>query len=152
MSCAILQWDASYTFLININMPPLRLFSPHRHQRFIQYLQTLIISITLCATANLLKSLIRPQEPKPYHTSILTGEGWVIELLTRHPERIHCEFGMHAHAFKKLVVLLRSYGHENSRFVSLKEQLAIFIYTCVTGLPIRHVGERFQRSNDTISR
>ncbi|KAH7917261.1 hypothetical protein BV22DRAFT_988336, partial [Leucogyrophana mollusca] len=23
---------------------------------------------------------------------------------------------------------------------------------CVTGLPIRHVGERFQRSNDTIAR
>lgn len=132
-------------------MPPLRSFSPHRRQRFIQYL-TLIISITVCATASLLESLIRRREPEPYHTSILTGEGWVIELLTGHPERIRCEFGMHAHAFEELVVLLRSYGHENSRFVSLEEQIAIFLYTCVTGLPTRHVGERFQRSNDTISR
>ncbi|KIK28078.1 hypothetical protein PISMIDRAFT_92177, partial [Pisolithus microcarpus 441] len=26
------------------------------------------------------------------------------------------------------------------------------MYTCVTGLTIRHVAERFQRSNDTVSR
>ena len=26
----------------------------------------------------------------------------------------------------------------------------IFLYTCVTGLPTRHIGERFQHSNDTI--
>ncbi|KIO14450.1 hypothetical protein M404DRAFT_90975, partial [Pisolithus tinctorius Marx 270] len=43
-------------------------------------------------------------------------------------------------------------GHKNSKFVTLEEQLTIFLYTCVTGLTIRHVGERFQRSNDTISR
>jgi hypothetical protein len=43
-------------------------------------------------------------------------------------------------------------GHTNSRHVSLEEQLSIFLYTCVTGLAVRHVGERFQRSNDTISR
>ncbi|KIO00268.1 hypothetical protein M404DRAFT_153038 [Pisolithus tinctorius Marx 270] len=43
-------------------------------------------------------------------------------------------------------------GHGNSRFVSLEEQLAIFLYTSITGLSIRHVGEHFQRSNDTISR
>ena len=58
---------------------------------------------------------------------------------------------MHAHAFEKLVVLLQSYGHENSHFVSLEEQLAIFICTCITGLPICHVEEGFQRSNNTIS-
>ncbi|KIM61587.1 hypothetical protein SCLCIDRAFT_54529, partial [Scleroderma citrinum Foug A] len=43
-------------------------------------------------------------------------------------------------------------GHEASTNVSLEEQLAIFLYTWVTGLSIRHVGERFQRSNDMISR
>ncbi|KIM62568.1 hypothetical protein SCLCIDRAFT_119232, partial [Scleroderma citrinum Foug A] len=36
--------------------------------------------------------------------------------------------------------------------VSLEEQLSIFLYICVTGLLIRHVGECFQRSNDMISR
>ena len=43
-------------------------------------------------------------------------------------------------------------GHTPSRYVSLEEQLAIFLYTSVTGLTTRHVGERFQRSNATISK
>ncbi|KAF8834554.1 hypothetical protein BDN67DRAFT_876599, partial [Paxillus ammoniavirescens] len=42
-------------------------------------------------------------------------------------------------------------GHTNSKFVSLEEQVAIFLYTCVTGLTLRNVGEQFQRSSDTIS-
>jgi hypothetical protein len=88
----------------------------------------------------------------PYHTSILTGEGWVRELLGGHPERIRCELGVHSHVFTALVLELRESGHQDSRFVSLEEQLAIFLYSCVTGLTIRHVGERFQRSNDTISK
>ncbi|KAJ8581084.1 hypothetical protein M405DRAFT_752331 [Rhizopogon salebrosus TDB-379] len=46
---------------------------------------------------------------------------------------------------------LHALGYSNSRFVSLEEQLTIFLYTSVTGLSIRHVGERFQHSNETIS-
>ncbi|KIK14079.1 hypothetical protein PISMIDRAFT_117675 [Pisolithus microcarpus 441] len=34
----------------------------------------------------------------------------------------------------------------------LQEQLGIFLYIVVTGLIIRHVGERFQQSNGTISK
>ncbi|KIK71790.1 hypothetical protein PAXRUDRAFT_676657, partial [Paxillus rubicundulus Ve08.2h10] len=33
-----------------------------------------------------------------------------------------------------------------------EEQLGIFLYTCVTGLSSRHVGERFQHSPDTITK
>jgi hypothetical protein len=43
-------------------------------------------------------------------------------------------------------------GHCDSKNVTLEEQVAIFLYTCVTGLTTRHVGERFQRSNGTVSR
>ena len=43
-------------------------------------------------------------------------------------------------------------GYQRSKYVSLEEQLAIFLYTSVTGLTIQHVGERFQRSNETISK
>ena len=93
-----------------------------------------------------------PRDPEPYHTSALSGEGWVIELLTGHPEWIWCELGMHAHVFAALISELRALGYSNSKFVSLEEQLAIFLYTAVTGLSTRHVGERFQCSNDTISR
>jgi hypothetical protein len=44
-------------------------------------------------------------------------------------------------------------GYGDSRNgVTLEEQLAIFLYMCVTGLNARHTGERFQQSNETIAR
>jgi hypothetical protein len=89
---------------------------------------------------------------EPYHTSILTGEGWVMELLEGHPKRIRSELGVSRDVFLELIEELRGLGHENSRYVSLEEQLAIYLYMSVTGLTIRHVGERFQRSNETISK
>jgi hypothetical protein len=111
----------------------------------------LFASIIFTATASILASVYR-KEPEPYHTSILTGEGWVMELLAGHPDRIRCELGMARHVFVELVSELRRIGYSNSKYVSLEEQLAIFLYTCVTGLTTRHVGERFQRTNDTISK
>ena len=114
-------------------------------------LATLLISIILAATQALLQS-IYSKEPEAYHTSVLTGDAWVIELLTGHPGCIRCELGVHRHVFLELISALRRMGHSSSRFVSLEEQLAIFLYACVTGLTIRHIGERFQRSNETISR
>jgi hypothetical protein len=96
---------------------------------------------------------VRPLYNKtPYHTSALSGEAWVQEVLTGHPERIRCELGVHKHVFLGLMDALVDIGIRSSRNVTLQEQLAIFLYTCVTGLSIRHVGERFQRSNDTISK
>ena len=89
---------------------------------------------------------------QPYHTSILSGEGWVQELLTGHPKRIQCELGVTKQVFHQLIHELQSMGHTRSRYISLEEQLAIFLYTSVTGLSVRHVGERFQRSNATVSK
>jgi hypothetical protein len=117
----------------------------HLHQ-----MATLIFSIILSATVALLESSSR-KEAEPYHTLILTGDAWVIELLVGHLERIRCELGVHRHVFIELVSVLHELGHSNSRFVSLEEQLAIFLYASVTGLTIQHVEERFQRSNETIS-
>jgi hypothetical protein len=89
-----------------------------------------------------------------YHTSKLTGAEWVDELLEGHPDRIWTELGVRLHVFLVLEHDLRTMcGVEDSRNgVTVKEQLAIFLYMSVTGLSIRHVGERFQRSNETISR
>ena len=119
----------------------------HRHQRIIRY-AALIVSIIVSATANILQSLYVRE---PYHTSALSGEAWLLELLCGHPKRIHTELGVSLEVFSNLVQELRDIGYQNSRNVSLEEQLAIFLYMCVTGLTIRHVGERFQRSNETIS-
>jgi hypothetical protein len=78
---------------------------------------------------------------QPYHTSILTGEGWVQELLAGHPEGIHTELGVHLHVFHQLVETLKECGMGPSKWISLEEKLAIFLYASVTGLSIRHLGE-----------
>ena len=52
-----------------------------------------------------------------------------------------------------LVQVLEHNGIMESRNgVSVEEQLGIFLYICVTGLSSRLVGERFQRSTDTITK
>jgi len=116
-------------------------------QRLHQYI-ALFVAIILTGTSSLLLSLT---EREPYHTSILTGEGWVMELLAGHHKRIRCELGVHRHVFIELIQELRRLGHDRSKYVSLEEQLAIFLYISVTGMTIRHAGEHFQRSNETIS-
>ena len=80
----------------------------------------------------------------PYHTSILTGEGWVMELLAGHPHWICTELGVSHEVFIALIDELCHMGHTDSRFVSLEEQVAIFLYASVTGLTVWHLGERFQ--------
>lgn len=91
-------------------------------------------------------------DKEPYHTSILSGFAWVQELLNGHPERIKNELGMRKHVFLALVQELQDSGLDDSKFITLKEQTAIFLYTCVTGLKSRHVAERFQHSHTTITK
>ncbi|KAF9445622.1 hypothetical protein P691DRAFT_636731, partial [Macrolepiota fuliginosa MF-IS2] len=50
----------------------------------------------------------------PYHTSVLTGQGWVKELLNGHPERICTELGVHKHVFHQLVKELQVVGLKDS--------------------------------------
>lgn len=87
-----------------------------------------------------------------YHTSALTGAQWVMELITGHPRRIRTELGVSHLVFEQLLQEMTAMGQGASRHVLLEEQLAIFLYMAVTGNTIRHTGERFQRSNDTIAK
>jgi hypothetical protein len=89
-----------------------------------------------------------------YHTSALSSEAWVNELIHGHPDRIFNELGMRLHVFTAFCANLQLLcGFTMSRKgVTVEEQAAIFLYACVTGLSIRHLGERFQRSNETISK
>ena len=91
---------------------------------------------------------------QPYHTSALSGEAWVNELIHGHPDRIFNELGMQLHVFMSFCAHLQLIcGFTTSRNgVKVEEQAAIFLYACVTGLSVRHLGERFQRSNETISK
>ena len=87
-----------------------------------------------------------------YHTSAFSGADWVWELINGHPKCIRNELGVHKHVFHALVEELQLAGYKHSKHIYLKEQLAIFLYICVTGLFLRHICERFQRLGDTVSR
>ena len=73
---------------------------------------------------------------EPYHTSILSGYTWLQELLQGHSERICTELGVHKKVFHALIRELQSMGHGDTKYMTLEEQLAIFLYTSVTGLSI----------------
>jgi hypothetical protein len=89
----------------------------------------------------------------PMHTSILTGEGWIQELLTGHPARFRRSMGMSKHVFQRLVQELHVFARLcPTKYVSMNEQVAIFMYICVSGDTNRQAQERFQCSGDTISR
>lgn len=120
----------------------------HRH---IIHLVSLVVTLIIPTILHVVQSL-RVYEKQPYHTSILSGEAWVQELLNGHPKRIRCELGVTQQVFQQLIHELHTMGYMRTRYVSLEEQLAIFLYTSVTGLTTRHVGERFQRSNATVSK
>ena len=88
----------------------------------------------------------------PYHTSILSGEAWVQELLTRHPMWIRNKLGVHWQTFFTLIQTLQDIGIRSSHYVTIEEQVAIFLYTVITGLSSTHIGERFQQSPATIQK
>jgi hypothetical protein len=95
----------------------------------------------------------RPYYDKiPYHTSALSGADWVGELLDGHPNRIRNELGVDKQVFSNLIIAMQDHGLRSSPSVMLEEQLAIFLYTCVTGITLHHAGERFQRRTSTMSR
>lgn len=98
-------------------------------------------------------SITAPDYPHTqHHTSALSGADWVHELLSGHPERIRNELGVYRSTFTVLLKAIQMLGLRSSRHISIEEQLAIFLYTVVTGLSCTHVGERFQRSPDTITK
>lgn len=88
--------------------------------------------------------------PYHWHDSALSGAQWTREVMKGHPDRIRTEFGVSLDVFHQLLEDLMHMGYAHSRYISLQEQLAIFLYTCTTGLS-RRVGERFQHSNGTIN-
>lgn len=83
---------------------------------------------------------------EPMHDSSLSGHAWLDKLLLGHPDVFHVCFGMHKHVFLALVVQMHLLGYEEkpNSTIFLDESLAIFLYTCVTGVSIDHVAVRFK--------
>jgi hypothetical protein len=89
----------------------------------------------------------------PQHTSMLSGQDWINELISGHDGRFYNELGMHKHVFWRLLAVLQTdAGLQDTRNVSSIEQLAIFVHFIHRGLSNRALQERFQRSPDTISK
>ena len=112
---------------------------------------TMIIIITAYHAAAL--ACTARTEKRAQHTSRLSGEQWIQELLSGHEDRIFNEFGMRKSVFLKFLAVLQTRaGVRNSRYVSAQEQLATFLHYAHRGLSNRALQERFQRSGDTISK
>ncbi|KAI9117843.1 hypothetical protein K1719_011258 [Acacia pycnantha] len=90
---------------------------------------------------------------EPIRDSRLTGAEWVLELRFGHSDRIYEAFRMERFVFNKLCTLMIQKGWlADSRYVSVDEQLGIFLYLIGHGSSNRNVCERFQRSGQTISK
>ena len=90
-----------------------------------QQVSQVLMKAFIVMTDTVISSVTRT-DPIPYHTSILTGQMWVQELLDGHPDRIHNELGIQKHIFKQLINELTSQGFTSSRHVTIEEQLSIF--------------------------
>lgn len=86
-------------------------------------------------------------------TSILTGEMWMKEVINGHPIRCVNAFRMEPQLFLRLCKdLSLNYGLKASSNMPIFEKVGIFLYAIAQGASNRVLGERFQRSGDSISR
>nr|GEV48662.1 putative nuclease HARBI1 [Tanacetum cinerariifolium] len=93
------------------------------------------------------------QNTEPSFFKSFIGEDWMKDVLNGNSIRCVNAFRMHPHIFKKLCRELQAnYGLKSSDKMSALEKLGIFVYTFALGVSNRDVGERFQRSGETISR
>lgn len=92
-------------------------------------------------------------DPTPMHTSALTGQLWLNELIAGHPTRFREQLEMGKPTFSRLSFELQMYsGLSVTKYVSAEEKLATFLHFARTGCSSRMLQERFQRSADTIHR
>lgn len=91
---------------------------------------------------------------RPQHTSILTGNMLMQELLhpDAHEATFHDLMGLSRAVFWKLLVELQHYGGlRNTRHITAVEKLGMFLYQLRTGCHNRVLKHRFQHSGSTIS-
>ncbi|KAI3969963.1 hypothetical protein MKW92_052870, partial [Papaver armeniacum] len=90
---------------------------------------------------------------EPCRTSILTGHQHMQEILHGHPRRCYEQYRMEKFVFLRLTHILRERELlRDSRWVTIEEQLAIFLLTIGHNEDNKMLQERFQHSGETISR
>ncbi|KAK9280578.1 hypothetical protein L1049_014272 [Liquidambar formosana] len=89
---------------------------------------------------------------EPCRTSILTGYGFVREVLDGNPTRCYELFRMEKYVFHQLCsTLKRKNLLKNTKRMCVEEQLAILLLTIGYNESNRNTQERFQHSGETIS-
>ena len=102
----------------------------HSHRRM-----QVIGSVTCIAAGAVIHSLSGRYIKTPRSNSRLSCPQWVQELLDGHRDRFRDVHKLNRHVFENLLdELKRKAGLQHSRHLSAKEQLAIFLYICTTGL------------------
>ena len=97
-------------------MDPERLTQLDRNQR--------IAGMVLLAATNATLSYVSCFEKLPQHTSRLSGQQWVDELITGHDVRFYNELGMQKFVFRRLLVVLEQNGQlSETRHVSTSGKL-----------------------------
>ena len=113
----------------------------------------LLVALMCTVIAFTVAACLDASVPMPMHTSILTGQLWLDELLSGHPDRFRDQLGMAKQVFHRLSFELQAYsGLVSTKYVTSDEKLATFLHFARTGCNTRMLQERFQRSADTIHR
>ncbi|CAH9110733.1 unnamed protein product [Cuscuta epithymum] len=95
---------------------------------------------------------LRKVKPRPQRVSKLKGHEWVVEVLNGHPNTCYDLFRMDKHVFRSLCEELKRTATKDSKYLSVQEQLAIFLLIISHNGRQRYAADRFQHSTDTISK
>ena len=99
------------------------LSSKNKHKKRIA---AFMAAVAAAVSTNHIISLLLPT---PMNTSVLTGMGWLLELLTGHAVRFYDSLGMPKHVFRKLASVQELELHaglKHSRHIRAEEQVAIY--------------------------
>ena len=89
---------------------------------------------------------------EPFQTLALTPKAWIEDLLCGNPRRFRNNMRMQTETFTFILHQLEQKGSlQPSRYVSTKENLAMFFYIVEHAASNRLTQERFQRSILTIT-
>ena len=140
-------------YMLTCALPMLLLCPTHEYKTRVVQVTTFTVILFVLAYTALVAEYALHFDKEAQHTSRLSGEHWVQELLDSHEDRIYNELGMHKNVFNRLLAVLgQDAGLHGMRHVSAKEQLAIFLHYMHRGLSNRTLQKHFQRSADTISK
>ena len=120
------QWDKEFECLIDLT---LGLMALNEGQRYLNRIQRMLM-----------------------HTLIRTGHQYMLELINDHPDKLFKKICMYRPCFEILIQILRQQTDlQNSRFLTLEEQVMIFIYVISQKATNQMAMEDWQYSGSTIS-